>query len=107
MCYFTFKIYRSKGKISAFFTVHSFEAICCIGKVRDLNSKSIFNYAICINLTSSKLFLIAYDFLLLIPTISWENLVLQIFWTAVFPLSGIDTQNPLENHVFCGPLRFA
>lgn len=70
-------------------------------------SKSVFSYAICTTLTSNKLFLIAYDFLLLTPTISWENLVLQIFWTAVFPLGGIDTQNPLENHVFCGPQRFA
>lgn len=93
--------------ISDLFTVHSFKAIYCVGKVCDLGNKSVFNYAICITLASSKLFLIAYDFLLLIPTISWENLVLQIFWTAVFPLSGIDTQNPLENHVFCGPLRFA
>lgn len=42
-----------------------------------------------------------------LPTISWENLVLQIFWTAVFPFTGIDTENPLENHVFCGPLGFA
>lgn len=90
-----------------YFTAHSFKAICWVGNVCDLGSKSVFNYAICITLTSSKLFLIAYDFLLLIPTISWENLVLRIFWTAVFPLSGIDTQNPLENHVFCGPLRFA
>jgi len=72
-----------------------------------LGIKSVSDDAICVTLTSSKLFLIAYDFLLLIPAISWENLVLQSFWTAVFPLSGIDTQNPLENHVFCGPLRFA
>lgn len=93
--------------ISDFFTLYSFKAICCIGKICDLCSKSVFNYAICITLTSSKLVLIAYYFLLLIPTISWESLVLQIFWTVVFPLSGIDTQNPLENHVFCGPLRFA
>lgn len=42
-------------------------------------SKGLFIYAICIILTSSKWVLIAYDFLLLISTASWENSVLQIF----------------------------
>lgn len=40
MCYFTFKIYRSKGNISDSFTVRSVEAKCCREKVRDLGSKA-------------------------------------------------------------------
>lgn len=72
---FYLQIYGSKEKIrvtaitgiSELFAMHSFRAVCSIGEVCDLNSKSIFNYAICITLASSKLFLIAYDFLLSTP----------------------------------------
>jgi len=112
---FYLQIYGSKEKIrvtaitgiSELFAMHSFRAVCSIGEVCDLNSKSIFNYAICITLASSKLFLIAYDFLLSTPNNFMGKLSIANIWTAVFPFTGIDTENPLENHVFCGPLGFA